>query len=102
MMVIAVNNAPPNLRGRLAVWLLEIRAGIYVGKYSTRVRERIWQQVEAGIGQGDAVMCWQAPNDQGFEFATVGQNRRMPRDFDGLTLVSFSPREESENAKCSR
>ena len=91
MMVIAVNNAPPNLRGRLAVWLLEIRAGVYVGKYSSRVRTRIWEQVEAGIGRGDAVMCWPVPNDQGFAFATVGQNRRMPRDFDGLTLVSFAP-----------
>ena len=91
MMVIAVNNAPPNLRGRLAVWLLEIRAGVYVGRYSVRVRERIWIQVEAGIGEGDAVMCWAAPNDQGFDFATIGQNRRMPHDFDGLKLVSFAP-----------
>ena len=31
MLVIVVSNAPPRLRGRLAVWLLEIRAGVYVG-----------------------------------------------------------------------
>ena len=99
MMVIAVNNAPPNLRGRLAVWLLEIRAGVYVGRYSARVRERIWAQVEAGIGKGDAVMCWTAPTDQGFDFATVGHNRRMPRDFDGLKLVSFAPPADAKNAK---
>lgn len=91
MMVIVVNNAPHNLRGRLAVWLLEIRAGVYVGRYSARVRTRIWEQVEGGIGSGDAVMCWSAANDQGFEFATVGENRRMPREFDGLTLVSLAP-----------
>ncbi len=94
MLVIAVNNAPANLRGRLAVWLLEIRAGVYVGQYSVRVRERIWTQVGEGIGQGDAVMCWAAPNDQGFDFATVGHNRRMPREFDGLKLVSFAPLEQ--------
>ncbi|MXY71200.1 MAG: type I-E CRISPR-associated endoribonuclease Cas2 [Acidobacteriia bacterium] len=95
MMVIAVNNAPQRLRGRLAVWLLEIRAGVYLGRYSPRVRKRIWEEVEAGIGEGDAVMCWAAPNDQGFDFDTVGTNRRMPRDFDGLKLVSFAPRLES-------
>ena len=89
MMVIAVSNAPPRLRGRLAVWLLEIRAGVYVGRYSSRVRGRIWEQVRAGIGDGDAVMCWAAPTDQGFDFDTVGTNRRMPRDFDGMKLVSF-------------
>ncbi|KFI24108.1 type I-E CRISPR-associated endoribonuclease Cas2e, partial [Paenirhodobacter enshiensis] len=83
MMVIVVSNAPPRLRGRLAAWLLEIRAGVYVGEYSPRTRERIWDQVLGGIEAGDAVMVWSAPNDQGFDFATTGQNRRMPEDFDG-------------------
>ncbi len=91
MMVIVVTNAPPRLRGRLGVWLLEIRAGVYVGDYSARTRERIWNQVVAWIDEGDAVMVWRAPTDQGFDFATVGRNRRMPVDFDGLKLVSFRP-----------
>ena len=91
MLVIVVENAPPRLRGRLAVWLLEIRAGVYVGQYSRRVRERIWKDVETLIGDGDAVMAWTAPNDQGYDFATVGRNRRMPVEFDGLKLVAFSP-----------
>ena len=90
MMVIVVNNAPPRLRGRLAAWLLEIRAGVYVGRYSARTRTRIWEQVTKAIGEGDAVMCWQAPTDQGYAFETTGRNRRMPVDFDGLKLVSFA------------
>ncbi|SET85076.1 type I-E CRISPR-associated endoribonuclease Cas2e [Paracoccus homiensis] len=93
MMVIVVSNAPPRLRGRLAAWLLEVRAGVFVGDYSARTRSRIWDQVEAYIEQGDAVMIWKAPTDQGFDFMTVGRNRRMPVDFDGLKLVSFFPRE---------
>ena len=97
MMVIVVENAPPRLRGRLAVWLLEIRAGVYVGRYSRRVRERIWKQVEELIGDGDAVMAWDAPTDQGYDFATVGHNRRTPIDFDGLKLVVFAS-QESQNA----
>jgi CRISPR-associated endoribonuclease Cas2 subtype I-E len=28
MLVIVVENAPPRLRGRLALWLLEVRAGM--------------------------------------------------------------------------
>ena len=92
MMVIVLNNAPPRLRGRLAAWLLEVRAGVYVGDYSARTRTRIWEQVEAYIEGGDAVMIWKAPPDQGFDFLTVGRNRRMPVDFDGLKLVSFYPR----------
>lgn len=92
MLVIVVSNAPPRLRGRLAAWLLEVRAGVFVGDYSARTRERFWDQVVAAIGEGDAVMIWKAPTDQGYDFATVGQNRRMPVDFDGLKLVAFAPK----------
>jgi len=91
MMVIVVEGAPPRLRGRLAVWLLEVRAGVYVGQYGKRVRERIWQDVEAGIGEGNAVIAWAHPNDAGFLFDTCGANRRMPVDLDGFRLVSFLP-----------
>ncbi|MCY4184915.1 MAG: type I-E CRISPR-associated endoribonuclease Cas2e [Rhodobacteraceae bacterium] len=90
MLVIVVNNAPPRLRGRLAVWLLEIRAGVYVGSYSNKVRKRIWSDVEKLIGDGDAVMSWNIPSDQGFDFETIGTNRRMPVEFDGYKLVQFS------------
>ena len=91
MMVIVVERASPRLKGRLAAWLLELRAGVFVGDYSARTRARIWEQVEAYIEDGDAVMVWRAPTDQGFDFATVGRNRRTPVDFDGLKLVAFTP-----------
>lgn len=91
MMVVVVSNAPPRLRGRLAAWLVEIRAGVYVGDYSARTREMIWDQVLAGLETGDAVMVWKAPTDQGYDFRTAGKNRRTPVDFDGLKLVSFLP-----------
>jgi len=95
MLVIVVENAPPRLRGRLAVWLLEIRAGVYVGNYSRRVREMIWDQVTAAIGEGNAVIAWASPNDAGFDFETCGTNRRIPVELDGFKLVSFHPVEDS-------
>lgn len=91
MLVIVLENAPPRLRGRLAVWLLEIRAGVYVGNYSTKVREHIWEQVEVGIGEGNAVMAWRMNNEAGFDFMTLGPNRRIPVEIDGAKLVSFRP-----------
>ncbi len=91
MLVVVINNAPKRLRGRLAAWLVEIRAGVYVGNYSARTREMIWDQVLTGLETGDAVMVWKSPTDQGYDFKTAGKNRRMPVDFDGLKLVSFYP-----------
>jgi CRISPR-associated protein Cas2 len=91
MLVIVLENAPPRLRGRLAIWLLEIRAGVYVGNYSAKVREHIWSQVESGIGEGNAVLAWRANNEAGFDFVTLGKNRRIPVEIDGAKLVSFMP-----------
>ena len=79
------------MRGRLAVWLLEVRAGVYVGNYSTKVREMLWNQVEEGIEDGNAVLAWAASNESGFDLLTLGENRRIPYELDGMTLVSFLP-----------
>ncbi|ACZ75252.1 MULTISPECIES: type I-E CRISPR-associated endoribonuclease Cas2e [Dickeya] len=91
MLVVVTENVPPRLRGRLAVWLLEVRAGVYVGDTSRRVREMIWQQVVELAEQGNVVMAWATNTESGFEFQTFGENRRMPVDLDGLRLVSFHP-----------
>jgi len=98
MLVIVVENAPPRLRGRLAVWLLEVRAGVYVGKVSRRVREMIWDQVAAGLAEGNAVMAWSTNTEQGFDFETLGANRRVPVDYGGMKLVSFFPLENGMEA----
>ncbi|TYO97617.1 CRISPR-associated Cas2 family protein [Geothermobacter ehrlichii] len=91
MLVIVVENAPARLRGRLALWLLEVRAGVYVGKVSKRVREMIWNNLEKGIDNGNAVMAWSSNTESGFDFMTLGANRRIPKEMDGLKLVSFLP-----------
>lgn len=91
MLVIVVESAPPRLRGRLAVWLLEVRAGVYVGKVSRRVREMIWNNVIEGISKGNAVMVWSTNTESGYGFQTLGPNRRVPVEMDGLKLVSFLP-----------
>ncbi|HII0122330.1 TPA: type I-E CRISPR-associated endoribonuclease Cas2e [Klebsiella pneumoniae] len=91
MLMVVTENVPPRLRGRLAIWLLEIRAGVYVGDTSKRIREMIWQQVIQLSDGGNVVMAWATNSESGFEFQTCGENRRIPVDLDGLRLVSFLP-----------
>jgi len=98
MLVIVVENVPPRLRGRLAVWMLEIRAGVYIGKISRRVREMIWDQVCDGVEVGRAVMAWTASTESGYDFLTFGANRRIPREMDGLKLVSFLPENDADES----
>lgn len=94
MCMIVTEAVPPRLRGRLAVWLLEVRAGVYVGDVGQRVREMLWQQVEGMAEEGNVVMAWATNTESGFDFITYGHNRRQPVDFDGLRLVTFLPEPE--------
>ena len=98
MLVIVVENAPPRLRGRLAIWLLEVRAGVYVGKISRRVREMIWNTVEKGIEDGNAVMAWSTNTESGYDVMTFGKNRRIPVELDGIKLVSFLPENSNDHS----
>lgn len=95
MLVVITEAVPPRLRGRLAVWLLEIRAGVYVGDVSRRIREMIWEQVEALAEDGNVAMAWASNHESGFEFQTYGDNRRVPIDHDGLRLVRFLPTQDN-------
>ncbi|MGI5862482.1 MAG: type I-E CRISPR-associated endoribonuclease Cas2e [Myxococcales bacterium] len=93
MVVIVLENAPARLYGRLAVYLVEVRAGVYVGDVTKRVRQMLWENVVAGLAgeDGNAVMVWQTNAESGFDLLTFGRNRRMPVELDGLKLVSFTP-----------
>ncbi len=96
MVMVVTEAVPPRLRGRMAVWLLEVRAGVYVGDVSKRVREMIWEQIDCLAEDGNVVMAWATNNESGFDFQTYGKNRRMPIEEDGLRLVRFLPEEPSE------
>ena len=96
MLVVVTENVPPRLRGRLAIWLFQVRAGVYVGDVSKRVREMIWEQCSELYDEGNVVLAWATDTESGFDFQTLGKNRRIPIDMEGLRLVSFLP-EDGEN-----
>lgn len=100
MLVIVLENAPPRLRGRLALWLVEIRAGVYVGNYSVKVRDMIWENVVAEISEtlgGNAIIIWSTNTEAGYDFKTLGDNRRIPLEMDGIKLISFMPENREES-----
>ena len=52
MVVLSVTRCPPQLRGDLTKWFIEIDIGVYVGKVSARVREKVWSRVCDNIKKG--------------------------------------------------
>ncbi|WP_153811758.1 type I-E CRISPR-associated endoribonuclease Cas2e [Streptomyces sp. SUK 48] len=87
MIVIATTAVPDHLRGALSRWTSEVVAGIFVGSVSARVRDQLWQAVTETVGDGAAVFVHPAPTEQGYSVRTAGTQRRVPEDFDGLTLI---------------
>ena len=96
MLVIVTENVPPRLRGYLTKWLLEIRAGVYVGDYSVKVREMLWSAVTREMGEGNAIIVWSTNTESGYDFDMFGFNRRFPKKIEGFPLISFFPQENDE------
>jgi len=86
MIVLVLTACPPGLRGFLTRWLLEISAGVFVGKVSKRVRELLWARTEKMVRTGRASMVFSARNEQGLSFLVHGHHWE-PIDVDGITLM---------------
>jgi len=95
MLVIVTEAVPDRLRGYLSRWLLQVRAGVFVGDYSQRVREMLVDTIQENIETGNVVVAWTTNNESGFDFETFGDNRRIPTVLDGMKLVSFLPIQSS-------
>ena len=87
MIIIVLDRVSPSLRGELTRWLLELKTGMFVGRVSAVVRERLWDRACRGMGGGGGILVHAADNEQGFAVHYSGIPAREVRDFDGLQLV---------------
>ncbi|MGW0477163.1 type I-E CRISPR-associated endoribonuclease Cas2e [Streptomyces coeruleorubidus] len=90
MVVIATTAVPDHLRGALSRWTSEVVPGIFVGSVSARVRDQLWHAVTEVVGNGAAILVHPAATEQGYAIRTAGTRRRVPVDFDGLTLIRMT------------
>ena len=87
MLVMIMERVPASLRGELTQWLIEPKAGVFVGKVSKLVREKLWAKAVKGSKNGSEVQIWSSNNEQGFKCKSHGESTRMLVDMDGLMLV---------------
>ncbi|MCI0412700.1 type I-E CRISPR-associated endoribonuclease Cas2e [bacterium] len=96
MVVMVLENVPVSVRGELTRWMLEPRAGTFVGSVSALVRENLWAMVCGKLRYGSAIIIHTAQNEQGFIIRSLGTRWRTPEDFDGLTLIRQLPEIEPD------
>lgn len=87
MVLFVLERVPTGLRGELTRWLIELKAGVFVGTISADVRERLWQRVVERTKQGAAYLVHPAPGEQRFTMRTHGSTGRSIVDFEGLQLI---------------
>jgi len=78
---------PLSLRGECTRYLLEVRAGVFIGTINAVVREKLWDQVKKQSEGGNCLLAYAANNEQGFSMEVHGDPRRTVIDLDGLQLI---------------
>lgn len=89
MTVLVLERVSASLRGFITRWLIEPRAGVFVGKVSASVRDSLWRRASIGAAGGAATMIFQTNTEQGFTVRTHGEGSREWVDFEGLWLVRW-------------
>ena len=87
MTVMVLERVPVGLRGELTRWMLEIHAGVFVGKLSAIVRDLLWEQVCGQMREGAGLLVYQTNNEQGFALRSCGATDRRLVQAEGLFLV---------------
>lgn len=87
MVVYVMTNAPENLRGELTKWVMEVKAGVYVGNINKTVRETLWKKIEEN-NVSEALMIYNYNNEQGYNIEMIGTPYRYMKDYEGLLLIA--------------
>jgi CRISPR-associated protein Cas2 len=89
MTVIVLESVPESVRGELTRWMLELHAGMFIGKLSAAVRDTLWKYICSQIREGAGFLAYQTNNEQGFALRTCGQTKRRLINYEGLFLVQI-------------
>lgn len=87
MTILLLEKVSPSLRGDLSRWLIEVQAGVFVGRINDLVREALWTRATVRAEDGTVILIWRINNEQGFEVRSWQARQYIPIDFDGVWLT---------------
>lgn len=87
MVILVLDRVPTGLRGELSRWMLELKAGVFIGTLSGEVRERLWRLAVEKSRGGALFLAYPARREQRYELRTHGESTREVVDFSGLQLI---------------
>ena len=87
MVVVILEKVPTSVRGELTRWMLELKAGVFIGDITALVRDTLWKMVCSKVKEGSAILVHNAACEQGFTMKFFGDMSREIQEFDGLKLI---------------
>ncbi len=89
MVVFILERVTPGLRGELTRWMLEPKAGVFVGRISAMVRDRLWDLACKRMRDGAGMLIYTTDTEQGYAIRYWGETKRQVIDIEGLTLIKI-------------
>jgi CRISPR-associated protein Cas2 len=102
MVVMILEKVPTSLRGELTRWLIEPRAGVFVGHVNAMVRDMLWQKCCARMREGGVLQVWSTNTEQRFLMRARGDTRRQIVELDGLQLIRLPSADNKRFAAAER
>ena len=87
MQVIILEKVSPGLRGELSRWFIEPKTGVFVGRTSAMVCDKLWEKICSQAKDGGCLLVYSSDNEQGYRFRSYGFTSRKLIDFEGIILV---------------
>ena len=88
MTILILERVPASLRGALSKWMIEPKAGVFVGRISGLVRDRLWEKAcREAMYDASCVLIHSSNTEQGFAVQSYGDPTRKIVNIEGLYLV---------------
>lgn len=87
MTILILERVSPSLRGDLSRWLVEVQAGVFVGRVSEVVREALWERATGRIDEGAVLLLWRTNGEQGFDLRAWQPKQYVPVNVEGVWLT---------------
>ena len=97
--ILIVDSMKPSLRGELSRWMIEIKAGVFIGTISALVRDKIWEKVCSSTEMEGAVLIHPSKTEQKFFILMHGNPTRQVIDMEGISLIRQRKSVQSKDEK---
>ncbi|MEM9665496.1 MAG: type I-E CRISPR-associated endoribonuclease Cas2e [Bacteroidota bacterium] len=89
MTLLILERVRPSVRGDLSRWMIEVKAGVFIGRISALVRDNLWDRCLklAEDDEGTVLQCWSTNNEQGFDLRVHNPKGRFPVQVEDIWLV---------------